>query len=609
MKYSKLLVLPFLILLSVGSVALVFYSGSLLRFGVERFFQSRGVNVQVGAVSFLSLNQIALEYVRFSKTSNHHYRFELDLNQVCVTTNLFRLLTRGQIDRITFSEPRVYWGQLDSSLFNPLKGTCFNQTKCLQRFKGISFRDMVGTLSLKTLSKQKIQFDLFPKNYDSPFGVISGTFFEDKQTMRAQIDIQSANLSLDQGILKVNLAKNGVFTGLLALVWDPEYVSLNVAPYRLKREEMITLGSISFVDHMDSGQKDVLQSKGEIHLKDKHVSYELFHDEEQLKTVIKYHSGSDQPHELHLRLSKDSDKIRVVMNYQQDNMFLLDGYMDHETFYGELNWALKDGRKYGAPFVVIPRLDHFYMQLASIEFKEEVFPGMRMVFDVESNKFIVPEFLWGDHLVVGQGMMTFRPEISFKTEVNIEGLDTALLEPFVPLKLGEVFRGIISGNIAIQGDLLAPQYKIDLKMKDGYLKNLKYLSGEFHAEGQGKTMLVNESRFQRKKDTLFFDGEFAYKDGRIENKINYRTDGQAIELSGWILQKNQGQGKIMVEKKINDQLCFRLKNQSGYIGDERLGYSDTSVELEYNLAISDDMFFFAMQQDFEIMGVKRKYEF
>lgn len=586
------------------------YGGSLLRYGVREYFSAQGIQVDLGQVSLRSFHEVELAYVRFSKQASQEHKFELELNKVRVQADLFKLALRGHVNRITFREPRIYWGHLNCTLFNPLEQTCFDQHGQPLRPQGISFTDTIGVLSLKALTKQRIQFDLFPDNYDTPFGVISGTFYEDEQSVRGQIDIQSADLGLSEGLIRANLAEDGAFTGLLELEWNPEYVALNIPSYRLSQKDVFSTGTMSFLNYAQTQEDDIFKAQGQIGFRGGHVDYVWKHTYQAIDADVSL-TGSNQQavHRVKLSLKKDKQKTRVLLNYSQKHDFVLDGYIDENSLHGHLNWTLKDKKQYRAPIVIHPDQNLYLLQLDHVESKEELFPGFQMTFDVNQNRFVIPEVKWGDSLVTGQSEVSFRPQLTVQTDLDLKAFDTALLEPFFSSRLGEVFRGIVSGSIEVQGELLEPQYQVDLELKDGYLKNLRYVAGEFHAQGQGRSMLINESRFQRKSDTIFFEGELAYRKGRFDNTISYRTDGQALELSGWTLQKRPEQKSIIVEKKINDQLSFRLKNQAGYIADERLGTTDTSVELEYDLLSSDDKIFFSMQNDSEVMGVKRKYEF
>ena len=592
----------------ISAIAIVIsMRNSIVRYGVNHYFTSKGLMIDVGPVTIDSFDHISVAYLRLQKKTENK-RFVLELRDMQVWGRPLDFLLKGSVDRITFKNPYVNWGKLTPALHNPFRGTFMQKSQLFKKPEGINFNNTFGVLSLKALAKQQISFDLFPEGQNLEYGTISGRFFEEGQNIRGYFDLQSADVQYDDTIFTVDLNRTGTFTGGFHLNWSPSKVNLGLNPFTIKTSKILSMGEFSF----DQNDDDVDCLKGESQIEFNKRSTKVAFETTKDKLHIHLDSLLDKKEKGAMKadilFDKEGDHSNMTINLYNQNHLLLKGVVSKEDIVGDLLLTRTSGRKLQAKFTMTKIEDAIGLEFKNLFWEKQSLPGMKLQFEIRDGQCFVNKLEWGERFLELKGEIGLGLDKPIELSVDMNRFDLAILTPFLKEDILETVSAVVSGKASLYGSVIDPQFKIDIKFNEGHFKKLKFRSGEFHSKGNKKRLMIDSSRFVREKDMIFYEGELVYEAGGIENKISYTTDGKSLEWAGWAMEK--GEKEFSLERKITDQLLVKFRNQSIFQDKAGLSYNESQLDLEFDMETSShDLLFMTIKEDEEIMGVKRKYEF
>ena len=610
MRIFKWFLISVMLLAVTTTGLLIAYRGEFFRYGVKQYFLLKGMSVEVSSISLFSVNCISIEHVSFKKKDRDNHEFILVLHDVKVWISFLDLLTRGFVDRITFEDPSIQWEGLRSSLYNPFTGTFLSKEGGLQNSRGITCKNTKGILLLKGLAKQQIHFNLFSNLKNQFFGVISGNFYEDGEGIQGHIDFQSARIGFMDQMIQIDLAKEGNITGEFHLSWFPEHVSFNFVPFIYKKDHIFSSGQFYFKN--SKVEEDTLKGWGDWLLGERKWNYNILNNEKELKLSGDISWSKDKnPVQYDLSFKDENEEIQFKLELNKE-AFVAEGVLLKDRLKGFVKWIIPHKDPVKAEFNLYFKEDTYYFRLKKITVGDLNSPEVLMQFRLSREQFELMDLYWGHNLLKAKGFVGFKDEIPVKLDIALDHFDFSLLEPLLSQDIFHRFSGIISGDLMISGNAKELAYEANLQLKEGTLNALKFRSGGLYLKGQGLDMLISNSYFTQEHNVIFYEGETSYQgDGKFDTAIVYKTDGQAIQLAGWILEQQKDNREFLLKKRINKALSIRLRSQALATDNIGLGYNDrkTSFELEYNSPLNQDMFFLSMRGDDELMGIKRQYAF
>ncbi|OED35701.1 hypothetical protein AB834_04340 [PVC group bacterium (ex Bugula neritina AB1)] len=603
----------FLLLCFVAIIFFCLNKNDLTGFFLKRTFDFFNTGVDIGKVVEVSPHSIIFDEVKilvpFDGKKNIHFSFR----QVKFFFDIGSFFKGKFLNRGTFESPtfrvkglNLYSkGQLKEKLFS------FKKSKSpIQRESQLyTFPFMIGSFNFDFL-KKGFQFDLFSQKDDAVFGGLSGAFNKKGALFEGAIYLRSLALDIKDDLVKVFVSDDDCFDSDVFFYKNLGLLKIHFFPYRFTDDHFDAKGSFWFShDFADPlSVKNRFFGQGEALFKNIHFGYSCETVEDGVEVSAKLLSEKDVSHKVTFLLKERDDKQKILAKYHFGNSFDIESYLDLESFLGDFKWNLGT-RNYKAPFKIRSEGQFFYIEIDNIYGGDDTFDGGTIRFDTNLYEGVFVKVHSDESDFIAKTELMFDEKFIFDAKVQLFDFDMNGFEPFVPFDFQKIVQGYVSGkvNISYKQELL--EYMMDLKLKDGYWKNLAYLAGHLKAKGQGSTLVIQDSFFRRKNDVIFYNGELIYRDGHLESRIEYDTDGQWLELSGWTFRKKTDQNQILLEKKINEQLSFSLRNETGYMYQDHLEYNDTRFELEYDLFGSKDMLFYSVEQDEDMMGFKRKYEF